>query len=109
MFATLFFSMSLAWQSGITSDSRPLDLVEMMYEQQAREEALERGFQREADKTKEHVFELRFNDVSKALADLGETWNRSHRIDRRKSERLRKAWRDLGKTDAWFDTSSHSK
>jgi hypothetical protein len=109
MFATLFFSMSLAWQSGITSDSRPLDLVEMMYKQQAHEQALERGSRREADTAREHMFELRFNDVSKALADFGETWNHSHRIDKRKSDRLRKAWRDLGKTDAWFDTSSHSK
>ena len=109
MFATLFFSMSLAWQSGITSESRPLDLVELMYEEQARENALERGFQRQSDLMKQHTFELRFNDVAKALADFGETWNQSHRIDRRKSERLRKAWRDLGKTDAWFDTSSRSK
>jgi hypothetical protein len=109
MFTTLFFSMSLVLQSGIVAESHPLDLVETMYEQQAREEALQRAFQRSSETTQEHIFEQRFNDVAKALAAFGETWNQSHRIDKRKSERLRKAWRDLGKTDAWFNTSPPEK
>jgi hypothetical protein len=106
MFTTLFFTMSLAWQSGSAIESRPFDLIEMMYEEQARAHALERAFQRQSDTTKQQVFELRFNDVAKALADFGGTWNQSHKIDERKAERLRKAWRNLGKADAWFDTSS---
>ena len=109
MFTALFFSMSVVCQSGIVAESQPLDLVEAMYEEQAREEALERAFQRHSETTQEHIFERRFNDVAKALAAFGETWNQSHRIDKRKSERLRKAWRDLGKTDAWFNTSSPEK
>jgi hypothetical protein len=107
MFTTLFFTMSLAWQS----QSKPLnpsslEMIETIYEEQAREEAMERAFQRYSDTTKQRQFELRFNDVAKALAEFGDTWNQSHKIDERKAQRLRKAWRDLGKADPWFDTSS---
>ena len=109
MFTTLFFTMSLAWQSGAALGSHPLDLIETMYEEQTRENAMERAFQRQFDTAKQHEFLLRYNDVAKALADFGETWNQFHKIDQRKAQRLKKAWRDLEKADAWFDTSSDSR
>jgi hypothetical protein len=109
MLTTLFFTMSLAWQSGASINAQPLDLIERMYEEQARQNARERAAQRQFDATKTHVFELRFNNMAKALADFGETWNQYHRIDQHKAQRLRKAWRDLERADPWFDTSSDSK
>jgi hypothetical protein len=110
MFTTLFFTMALGWQSPATSlDPNSLRMVDKIYESEAREEALERAFGRRSDATKLREFELRFNDVAKALADFGQTWNHSRKVDERKAERLRKAWRELGKTDGWFDTSADSK
>jgi hypothetical protein len=109
MFTTLFFSMSLAWQTGIVAERQPMDLIEKMYEDQAREEALDRALQRQFDSAKQRKFERRFNDMARALADFGETWNQSHKIDERKAERLKKAWRDLGKSNGWFNTSPDSK
>lgn len=109
MFTTLFLTLSLAWQSPDVTGTRPLDLIELMYEHQAQQEAMSKVFDRQLDMTKQRQFELRYNDLAKALAAFGETWNQSHRIDERKAQRLRKAWRNLGKTDAWFDTSSASK
>lgn len=108
MFTTFFFSMSLAWQSSSALGQNPLDLVEMMYEAQAREESMDRAFQRQSDAARQHAFILRFNHVAKALAEFGETWNQSHKVDQHEAQRLRKAWRDLEKTDGWFDTSSDS-
>jgi hypothetical protein len=109
MFTTLFFTMSLAWQSGITAERQPLDLIEKMYEEQAREDALSRAFQRQFDRTRQREFEQRFNNVARALADFGQTWNQSHKVDKRKAGRLKKAWRDLEKSDGWFNTSADSK
>ena len=109
MFTTLFFTMSLAWQSGITAERQPLDLIENMYETQAHEDALDRAFQRQLDRTRQRQFEQRFNNVARALADFGETWNQSHKVDERKAKRLKKAWRDLGKSDGWFKSSAESK
>lgn len=109
MFTTLFFTMSLAWQSGITAERQPLDVIEKMYEEQAHEDALGRAFQRQFDNTKQREFEQRFNTVARALADFGQTWNQTHKVDERKAKRLKKAWRDLGKSDGWFNTAADSK
>jgi len=110
MFTTLFFTMSLAWQShGTALSPGACEMIQNMYEEQAHEEALDRAFGQQSDAAKQRQFESRFNNVAKALADFGETWNQSHKIDERKEERLRKAWRDLGKVDRWFNTSSNSK
>jgi hypothetical protein len=109
MFTTLFFTMSLAWQSGITAERQPLHLIEKMYETQAQDDVLDRAFQRQLDRTRQRQFEQRFNNVARALADFGETWNQSHQVDERKAKRLKKAWRDLGKSDGWFNTSAESK
>jgi hypothetical protein len=109
MFTTIFVTMALAWQSGDAIGVRPLDLIEMMYEDQARAQALDGAFDHRYDLMKQQQFVLRYNDVAKALADFGQTWNKSHQVDQRKVQRLRKAWRDLAKTDSWFDTSAESK
>jgi hypothetical protein len=109
MFTTLFFTMSLAWQSGITADRERFDLIEKMYETQAHHEALGRALERQFDSIRQRQFEKRFNDMARALADFGETWNQSHRVDERKAKRLKKAWRDLGKSDGWFNTLPDSK
>lgn len=109
MFTTLFFAMSLAWQSGGSLEQSPLDMVQLMYEQQARAQALDQAFDHNSRMMKQRELEQRFNKVAKALAAFGETWNKSHEIDTREEERLRKAWRELGKADAWFGTSPKPK
>ena len=109
MFTTLLFTISLAWQSAITAERQPLDLIEKMYEQQAHEDARGIALQRQFDRARQRQFEQRFNSVARALADFGQTWNRSHKVDERKAERLKKAWRDLGQSDGWFNASADSK
>lgn len=104
---TVFFTLSLAFQNQVViQSSDPLDTADTMRQSEARERALEQASDRQFDLFLERKFEIRYNDVAKALGDFGASWNRRHAIDPAKARRLKKAWHELGKAEPWFDTSA---
>lgn len=52
-------------------------------------------------KYEEQQFVSKFNNLLDTLRDFAEQYNH-HVIDLKKLKALKKAWRDLEKTDAWF-------
>jgi hypothetical protein len=52
-------------------------------------------------KYEEQQFANKFNTLLNTLRDFADQYNH-HVIDVRKLKALKKAWRDLEKTDAWF-------
>lgn len=107
MVTTLFLTLTLAFQRPVAlPNETSLDTLQGVVEQQVAEHTLDLARDRQYESFREHKFEVKFNDVTKALADFGDSWNRNHEVDKRKVDRLRKAWHDLVKADAWFDTSA---
>ena len=52
-------------------------------------------------KYEEQQFATKFNNLLDSLRDFADQYNH-HVIDLKKLKALKKAWRDLEKTDAWF-------
>jgi len=55
----------------------------------------------------EQQFANKFNHLLDTLRDFANQYNH-HVIDVKKLKALKKAWRDLEKTDAWFRLDEHS-
>ncbi len=58
--------------------------------------------ERRAAAYQELQFVEKFNKLATALTDFGHEYNRKRVIDARKIKAIKKAWRELEKTDLWF-------
>ena len=47
-------------------------------------------------------FEESFNRLGQALADFADQYNQHHTIDVKKVRAMKKAWRELEKSEPWF-------
>ena len=50
----------------------------------------------------EQQFVNKFNNLMKRLLDFAGQYNAGHTVDAKRIKEVKKAWRDLEKTDAWF-------
>jgi hypothetical protein len=55
----------------------------------------------------EHQFVSRFNRLIRALVEFSEHYNKDHSVNLKKIKAVKKAWRDLEKTDSWFKLDEH--
>ena len=84
-------SFQSAWAANSESSSGPLHLQPTNIEEEDRSEAV----------LKEHDFVRRFNNLFSALLDFASNYN-GHVIDAKRAKAVRKALRDLEKSE-WFN------
>jgi hypothetical protein len=51
---------------------------------------------------RERQFAGKFNDLMKSLLDFADHYNSEHTMDLKRIKQVKRAWRDLEKTDTWF-------
>ena len=71
---------------------RQLESSDAKWEEAERRDAAER----------EQRFIEKFNQLVKKLSEFGSTYNESGVMDVKKVEAVKKAWRELEKTEPWF-------
>lgn len=70
-------------------------------EQRTAEMRAKQAEQREAA-FRERQFVGKYNNLIKSLLDFADHYNSEHTMDLKRIKQVKKAWRDLEKTDTWF-------
>jgi len=76
----------------------------MMFQQMEQRTAGMRARQAEKRETafRERQFVDKYNNLIKSLLDFADHYNSEHTIDLKRIKQVKKAWRDLERTDTWF-------
>jgi len=76
----------------------------MMFQQMEQRTAGMRARQAEKRETafRERQFVDKYNNLIKSLLDFADHYNSEHTLNLKRIKQVKKAWRDLEKTDTWF-------
>ena len=95
----LLFSQGVFAQSPVPGRYSDLELQRMA---SFSKPAAPRKAQREPTQ-RQREFEERFNQLLFKLGDFADKYNHGHTIDIKKVEAVKKAWRELEKSEPWFE------
>jgi hypothetical protein len=96
----LCFSQAQTYAGSIESALGQEMLFQQM-EQRTGEVRARQAEQREAA-FRERQFVDKYNNLIKSLLDFADHYNSEHTLNLKRIKQVKKAWRDLEKTDTWF-------